>query len=265
MIRGPLVTIFLSIFSIGCEKAPPEVDQPPPLKEIRPVDDLKVEAPTIEPASPILDLCTGRGCDGVWLIDSSCVYIPYLIEVRKVAFGGDEHPLIGLIKIEDLPTAIARQLPNGYSPMIYVARQGKVLDFQWTAYSHQNRDGLDDNIQKIRNLMSRTAVVKGDPSHFQKKMVGVLDPADALLDLSALDLTGHDFRNRRMQGANLSGSNLTNVKLQGSNLAGAFLRYTDLTGADISGVDFTNATFVNTICPDGTRTDEGCAGHESTP
>ncbi|MEZ4460843.1 MAG: pentapeptide repeat-containing protein [bacterium] len=262
MSKGHLVTIFLSIFSVGCENVPPDTRQRLPVKENSTPDTLNVEGPSVEPERPALDRCTGQGCDGVWLIESPCVYLPYLLEVREVAFGGDEHPLIGLIEIEDLPSAIAQQLPNGYSPMIYVARQGKVVDFQWTAYSHRNNDGLDDNIQKIRNLMARTAVVRGNPSHFQKKMVGILDPADALLDLSALDLSGHDFINRRMQGVNLSGSNLTNAKLRESNLAGAFLRYTDLTGADISGVDFTNATFLNTICPDGTRTDEGCAGDD---
>ena len=56
------------------------------------------------------------------------------------------------------------------------------------------------------------------------------------------DCQGVDLSYANLDGANLTNANLTNAKLAGANLSGA-----DLTGADLA-----YATWVDTVCPDGT-------------
>jgi len=249
------------MFCLGCESAPADVN---------PVDtdgnSPAVHPAVLGPSSPdesnppiaeILDTCEGRGCDGVWLISTSCVLTPYLLEARQVAFGGDERPLIGLIKLDELPSAVVLQLPTGFSPLIYVAERGHVIDFQWEAFSNQSEGGLEDNIRKIRNLLVRTGVVKGDPASFRNRVEEDIE-SRILSDYSAADLSGRDLSNRRLRKANFSGSDLSRADLSGSDLSGAFFFHTDLTGANLSGTDFTQAKFRQTICPDGSITDTGC-------
>ncbi len=246
---------------VGCESAPADVIPANDDADSPAVQPAVLEPPTSDESNPpiakILDTCEGRGCDGVWLIETSCVLTPYLLEARSVAFGGDERPLIGLIKLDELPSAVVLQLPTGFSPLIYVAEQGHVIDFQWEAFSNQTEGGLEDNIRKIRNLMVRTSVVKGDLESFRNRVDEDIE-SRILSDYSAADLSGRDLSNRRLPKANLSGSDLSRADLSGSDLSGAFLFRTDLTGADISGTDFTNAKFRQTICPDGSITDTSC-------
>jgi hypothetical protein len=76
------------------------------------------------------------------------------------------------------------------------------------------------------------------------------------------------LRNADLQGADLSGGQLRNADLAGANLRNANLRGADLHGANIDGV-----TWGNTICPDGSNSDDqirhgqtaqaSCAGHLS--
>lgn len=79
-------------------------------------------------------------------------------------------------------------------------------------------------------------------------------------------------------------ASLRNADLQGADLTGAFLGYVDLTGADltdanleganITGAKLSDVTWDNTVCPDGTNSDDvasangvggTCAGHLVAP
>ena len=74
------------------------------------------------------------------------------------------------------------------------------------------------------------------------------------------------LRGADLSGANLSGADLTFVDLRdtiliGVDLSGADLRLAiminaDLSGADLSGASLIAVTWYNTICPDGTNSDD---------
>lgn len=58
--------------------------------------------------------------------------------------------------------------------------------------------------------------------------------------------------------------NFTNANLTEADFSGTIFYDSDLTGASTTGTDFTNVTWSNTICPDGTNSDTNintCEGH----
>jgi len=52
------------------------------------------------------------------------------------------------------------------------------------------------------------------------------------------------------------GADLANAILANANLAGANLSGADLSDADFSGADVSGATYGNTICPNGSNSDD---------
>lgn len=78
------------------------------------------------------------------------------------------------------------------------------------------------------------------------------------------NLQGQNLSNQDLLGDNFDSANLTNVDFTGANLSG-----TPLINANLSGANFTNAildgvSYDNTICPDGTNSDNNgntCEGH----
>ena len=78
------------------------------------------------------------------------------------------------------------------------------------------------------------------------------------VDLSGINLLGHD-----LTGIDLHLANLSNANLRAASLSGADLRNTNLSGADLSeanlsGANLTGTRFnINTTLPDGTKWSEG--------
>jgi uncharacterized protein YjbI with pentapeptide repeats len=70
-------------------------------------------------------------------------------------------------------------------------------------------------------------------------------------NLSGVDLSEFDLRFSKLGGSNLSGANLSKTNLEGANLRGACLSNANLKEALIKDTDFTDATFFQTIMPDG--------------
>ncbi|MGB2278345.1 MAG: pentapeptide repeat-containing protein [Candidatus Poseidoniaceae archaeon] len=64
------------------------------------------------------------------------------------------------------------------------------------------------------------------------------------------DLTGVLLQETDLSGAYLWDTELSGANLSDADLSGAIMRYADLTGADLS-----NVIWSNTICPDGTNSD----------
>ncbi len=106
--------------------------------------------------------------------------------------------------------------------------------------------------------------------------------------LQTAQASGANFSNAQLEVANFSNANLSNANLTGTNLQGASFSYADLTNANFSNAnlsdfiipptvgsgtshaDFTGAVLTgviwsNTICPDGTNSDNDpnhtCVGH----
>ena len=88
-------------------------------------------------------------------------------------------------------------------------------------------------------------------------------------NLSNANLTGANLSNANLSGANLSnanlsGANLTEANLKGANLKGANLAKANLTGATLTGATLSGVSWSNTICPDGTNSNNDggtCLGH----
>lgn len=69
-----------------------------------------------------------------------------------------------------------------------------------------------------------------------------------------------DYDNANFTGANLTGARLPSVHLDGTNftnanLSGAYFYEFGIVGEIISWATFTDVTWANTICPDGTNSD----------
>ena len=85
-------------------------------------------------------------------------------------------------------------------------------------------------------------------------------------NLSGTNLSHANLSHANLIAANLSGADLrhadlSNANLSGANLSGADLRHADLSnvnlsGANMTGVDLPHVTWKDTICPDGTNSDD---------
>jgi hypothetical protein len=67
-----------------------------------------------------------------------------------------------------------------------------------------------------------------------------------------------------LRGADLAGSDLRDAMLVNADLRDSDLRDADLTGSDLEGARTSGVTWGNTICPDGTNSDDvggTCEGH----
>ncbi len=88
-------------------------------------------------------------------------------------------------------------------------------------------------------------------------------------NLSNANLSGANLSGATLTGASLSGANLSGANLKGANLSNADLTNANLTGANLSGANLTGATlngvtWLNTVCPDGTNSNNDggtCVGH----
>ncbi len=76
-------------------------------------------------------------------------------------------------------------------------------------------------------------------------------------DLSGVDLTNSRIHDINLSNANLYNANLSNAYITSSNLSNAYLYNANLSGASLpSSNDLTNVVWTNTICPDGTNSDD---------
>jgi hypothetical protein len=80
------------------------------------------------------------------------------------------------------------------------------------------------------------------------------DLSGAFLD--AAGLQGANLNNADPTGALLNGASLEGANLHGADLTGANLTGADLTGANLHGATLTGVVWSNTICPDGTNSDD---------
>lgn len=84
-------------------------------------------------------------------------------------------------------------------------------------------------------------------------------------NLSNGNLQGDSLQGANLAGVNLSGTNLSGVTLQGANLQNANFTDTNLSGAKLQGANLRGAVWSNTVCPDGTNSNQNvgfsCTGH----
>jgi hypothetical protein len=82
--------------------------------------------------------------------------------------------------------------------------------------------------------------------------------------LVATNLEGVDFSGRNLRRVTFSGCLMAGANLSNTMLHGAVFSRCDLRGANLEAADLTETTWVETICPDGTLSeDQGrtCVGH----
>jgi uncharacterized protein YjbI with pentapeptide repeats len=99
-------------------------------------------------------------------------------------------------------------------------------------------------------------------------------------NLQNANLSQASLNYANLSGADMSQANLDNASLVGANMKGAIIygasfyyadfTLADLRGVDLSGADLTYVTWANTVCPDGTNSNEEdgddrtCRSNEST-
>jgi uncharacterized protein YjbI with pentapeptide repeats len=84
-------------------------------------------------------------------------------------------------------------------------------------------------------------------------------------DLRHDNLVDANLPGANLNRANLSGSDLTGANLAGANLAGANLNRANLTaanliGANLNRANLTNVCWLDTVCPDGTNSNNNPGG-----
>jgi hypothetical protein len=85
-----------------------------------------------------------------------------------------------------------------------------------------------------------------------------------LASLVGANLTNGTFTSANFTLASLAGANLTNGRFKGANLTDANLANANLRQANLNGVTLTGVAWSNTICPDGTNSNNDggtCQGH----
>ena len=69
------------------------------------------------------------------------------------------------------------------------------------------------------------------------------------------DFTGSDMRGALFRHVGFYDMTLIEVNFESSNFDDVFFRHSDLTGANLTGVSLIDVTWHDTICPDGTNSD----------
>jgi Pentapeptide repeats (8 copies) len=88
-------------------------------------------------------------------------------------------------------------------------------------------------------------------------------------DLQGANLSAANLFRANLSGVNMADANLSGVNLQEANLSGARMAFANLSGArmgfaNLSGANLGGVTWSDTICPDGTNSDNNggtCQGH----
>jgi uncharacterized protein YjbI with pentapeptide repeats len=109
-------------------------------------------------------------------------------------------------------------------------------------------------------------LVKGALNLKNANLSGCYLPGANLVGANA---SGVNLVGTYLAGANLSSANLSQARLQravltNANLSGAKLNFANLTGATATGANLTGVSWVQTICPDGTNSNNNggtCIGH----
>ena len=123
--------------------------------------------------------------------------------------------------------------------------------------------GADFRGAKLRHADLRGANLKGarfDPVKQTGKNTKQGTPACAA---TTAGCQGANLNFANLTGANLSNVNMYGATLYGANLSNAAMYYSTLTGANLLGANLFNAylhtaTWNNTTCPNGRRTNTGC-------
>ncbi len=172
-----------------------------------------------------------------------------------VSVSGSDHPSGELFDqiIDDLVETLA-------FPTLVVFRKGRVVDIHV---------GVDTDLTSaVTYFFARNGFVEIEP-----EILYQLDdlPQDSVpmfvrsrRGLHGAQLDGVDFQGVSIVRGSFSGTSLRGANLEDVSLRNALLGHVDLTGARLRGADLTNAFFSNTICPDGTNSDDNgftCEGH----
>jgi uncharacterized protein YjbI with pentapeptide repeats len=137
---------------------------------------------------------------------------------------------------------------------------------------------LSRSILSRANLANAIFLNKANLSHAKPDQAILTEATFVDANLTSTDFSGADLRKASfaksnlknsilrgssLTGAYLEGADLESADLRGANLREANLSGANLSGADLSGADLTNAvlsgaSFLDTTCPNGMKTDTGC-------
>lgn len=84
------------------------------------------------------------------------------------------------------------------------------------------------------------------------------------MTLDGIDFTGMDLSDRDLKRASMRAVILVNVDLSETDMHHVDFTDANLTGANVAGADFYETVWSNTVCPDGTSSNDNggsCAGH----
>jgi uncharacterized protein YjbI with pentapeptide repeats len=195
--------------------------------------------------------------------------------------------------------SISARNTNFTNADLSISRFKHQIDFTGTSFASTNLSGSNwDNAHVIggdfrqANLMGVN--LGSDPansssftnSNFSGKNFSGINISETRFE-SGSDLSNTDFSALFTQGAtpntlrilsngaNFSGANFsypggrldlhfTNTNATGANFANLTFDVSDLIGSDLSGANVTNTTWIDTLCPDGTDSDDNgntCIGH----
>ena len=119
-------------------------------------------------------------------------------------------------------------------------------------------EAVDDVIEMYYMMFVQ---IQNDVNDLESNLMDEINWANNTVNWAYMDLENAQMGNTNLIGANLSNADLeqaemmyadlTNADLSNANLYYAFLYGANLIGADLSGVNWSN-----TVCPDGTNSDD---------
>lgn len=199
--------------------------------------------------------------DGLSKLDASKNYLIVVTGKSCSASSSMEEALQGL---SDLPVEVVtidlsdvQEMFAMSTPWLWLYKDGRIVDGSRGSTIKPSHNWEKNNQNKVLHLLSRNGI-GGIP---RPKLITFNSPilskkgqplsAVENRDMSDLDLSGFDFNT-----SVLSGTVFDNSNLEKSNLSGTLVVNTSFLGANLQGADLHGSYWENTVCPDGSNSND---------
>lgn len=140
-------------------------------------------------------------------------------------------------------------------PIFIYFESGEPKDFYLAVNNSPIKMSLSD-------FFVRNQIIEGERSQVRPKRAKKIDletwkrRVSFLKHWPSANFESQDLSGIRLSRGSLTGANMRNTNLEGADFRNAILTRVDFTGANLSKVNFEGAYFRNTICPDGTQSED---------
>lgn len=162
---------------------------------------------------------------------------------------------IFLDEVSNYSSFFPKYAPLKGGPIIIFITENGVQDLQYgSSYKYQVSDFF------IRNKIINKKQNKSDHWKKIKSNELLLRTISVHHNFSAADFSGMNLDGAVFNGSVISGSNFSKTNLENSSFKGAYIYRSDFSGAKIKKTNFSGSKWINSVCPDGTKSTQNNCG-----